>query len=373
MILLRTITLAAACWAPLALSADLAIAHIGPFTGSQAQRGPAIAFGAKLYFDAVNAQGGVNGNKLVLKSRDDAYVPEKTVAQLKAALAEDKPIAMFSPIGTSNMADIVKSKVLEESGLPVVGFGSGPYAAHDPVNLLLFHTRAHYRAEAEKIVEQMVTTGISKIAVLYQDDGLGKDGLAGVEGAQKKFKFDIVTKATFERNTVKVEGAVAQIKKADPQGIILVSNTAPSAEFVKQAKAAGIGGQIMAISITDGADVAKRIGNDKAIGLGISQVMPNPYRKILPIVSEMNRLWDKSDKSVPVSYTMMEGFLNAKVLAEGIRRAGKDPTRDKLVSALETMTNYDAGGYTVSFGKGLRSGSRYVELSVVGAGGRISQ
>jgi branched-chain amino acid transport system substrate-binding protein len=378
--LFRAFALAAAIWAPAVLSADVVITHVGPFSGSQGQRGPAIALGAKLYFDYINERGGVNGNKLVLKSRDDGYEPAKTVSELKAAIDQDSPIAMFSPIGTSNMAEIVKAKVLEESGLPIVGFGSGPFAAHQPVNPLLFHTRAHYRDEAEKMVEQMVTTGITKIAVLYQDDGFGKDGLAGVEGAQKKFKFDIVTKATFERNTTKVEGAVAQIKKADPQGIILVSNTAPSAEFVKQAKAAGMGAQMMAISVTDGVDVAKRIGKDKAIGLGISQVLPNPYKRTLPIVGELNRLYEKSDKKVPLSktevplsYTVMEGFLNAKVLVEGLRRAGPKPTREKLVSALETMTNYDAGGFTVSFGKGVRSGSRYVELSVVNAAGGVSQ
>ena len=183
----------------------------------------------------------------------------------------------------------------------------------------------------------------------------------------KKGNVSPVAVATVERNSVDVTAAVQTIAKANPQAVIMVTLYKPSAEFVRQMRKSGQVPQFMTLSPVGADALAKELGDD-ARGIGISQVMPYPWDTTVGLVSEYQALFGKAGEN---AYYGVEGLAMAKTLAEGLRRAGKDLTREKLVGALESLNDFDLGGYRVSFGQSNRSGSRFVDLTVIGSGGSV--
>lgn len=221
------------------------------------------------------------------------------------------------------------------------------------------------------MVQHLTTLGIQRIAVMYQDDGFGQAGLAGVEAAVARRQMKLVAKAGYERNTDKVEDAVKAIKASDPQAVIMVSVNRPTAAFARQYRESGGGAMLLNISVVDPAEIVKLAGLKNAHGLGISQVVPYPFMANIPIIREYHDLMRKYAPDETISYTSFEEFLGAKVLVEALRRAGPKPTRAKVVAALEGLQDFQLGGWTVSFGPRNRIGSRYVEVTVIGSTGKL--
>jgi ABC-type branched-subunit amino acid transport system substrate-binding protein len=275
-------------------------------------------------------------------------------------------------VGTGNVEALVKERVLDDAEIPVVGIRSGAMSLVSPVVPQLFHTRASYAAEVEKIVQQLDTTGIKRVAVLYQDDPLGLDGLAGAEKSLKLHNLQLLLKASYEKNTAKVESAVQAIAAARPQAVIMVSNTAASAEFVKQSRAAGNDAQLYTLSITDGPQLVKRIGKETAHGLSIVQVVPDPTGRSLPIIRDLQDDFKKfAPKGIELNHTLLEGYLAGKVLVEGLKRAGPNPTRKKLRESLEGMRDYDSGGLFIHFSPSSHSGSQFLDITILNREGKI--
>jgi ABC-type branched-subunit amino acid transport system substrate-binding protein len=345
---------------------EIVVVQVAPFTGNLAPTGRDIHKGAKLYFDAVNARGGINGHRIRFVSYDDGYKTDLTVQRVQEAIARDRPIAILGLVGTGNVEALVKRDILR--GIPVVGVRTGASSVRaDPQ---IFHLRASYADETGKIIDHLATLSYNRIAVLYQGDGFGEEGLAGVNAAMRRHKLQLVAAAAYEKNTVKVEAAVAAIRKAAPQAVVMISNTAASAEFVKRMREAGDNCALYAVSVTDLHQVMERIGEKTARGLAVAQVMPNPARGSVPLVKELGQLVAQSgDPEARVTFTSVEGYLMAKTLVEGLRRAGKAPTRLSLHRALSGVQDWDAGGLTVSFTGGALEGVRHVELSMLGKGG----
>lgn len=228
-----------------------------------------------------------------------------------------------------------------------------------------------YLDETEHMVDQVVTLGMKRIAVMYQNDAFGKAGLAGVEAAVGRRNLSLVGSASYERNTDQVQDAVKQIKQSEPQAVIMISVNRSTAAFAKQYRAAGGGGQLYNISVVDPAELVKLAGLKAVHGLGITQVVPYPFGANKPVVREYQTLMKKYAAGQPISYASFEEFLGAKVLVEGLRRAGSAPTRAKLVKALETIDNFDLGGTRVSYSPSNRIGSRFVEVTVIGSSGKL--
>jgi ABC-type branched-subunit amino acid transport system substrate-binding protein len=353
-------------------AATLVVGQVAPYSGPLAPTGSHVGAGAQLYFDRINAAGGIHGAKIRLVTRDDGYKVPETVRLTRELVKETAPIALVGLVGTGNVEALVKEKVLAEADIPVVGIRSGALSLVQPVVPNLFHTRASYAAEVGQIVKQLATTGIRRVAVLYQDDPFGLDGLAGADKALRQHDLQLVVKAGYEKNTTKVEAAVKAIAEAKPQAVIMVSNTAASAEFVRQSRAAGNDAQLLAISVTDGPQVVQRIGKELAHGLGIVQVVPDPASRALTLTRDLQDDYRKfAPKGIELNHTLLEGYLSAKVLVEGLRRAGTNPTRKKLREALEAMRDYDAGGLFIRFSPESHSGSDFLDITILNREGKI--
>ena len=355
-----------------AAQAELVIGQVAPFSGPLAPTGTHIRAGAQLYLDAVNAKGGVHGAKLRLATRDDGYKAEETVKLTRQLVRESQPIALIGIVGTGNVEALIKENVLAEAGVVLIGARTGANSMIRPVNPWIFQVRASYAEEVDRVVSQFATVGMTRLAVFYQDDPFGKDGLASAEASIAKAKVELVAKGAYEKNTTKVENAVKTIAAAKPQGVIMVSNTAASAEFLKQSRAAGNDAQFIALSVTDGPQVAKRIGAAVAHGFGVVQVMPDPNNRGVSVARELQETYRAAQpKDIELNHTLLEGFVAAKVLVEGLRRAGPNPTAKRVREALESMRDYDAGGMFISFTPGNHAGSRYTDITVLNRDGHL--
>lgn len=353
-------------------SADVVVGQVAPLTGVLATTGAQMVLGVKIAIDAANDRGGVNGQKIKHVVADDGYKVDETIKQTKQLIEQHKPAALVGFAGTNNIGELLKQGVLEKAGIALVGPYSGGESLRNPFNPWVFHIRAGYVDETAKMVDHLATLGIKRLAVFYQDDGFGKSGLAGVETAAVKFGSQIIAKGTYDRLSPDVGPAVRTIAAAKPQAVVMVSINKPTAAFVKAYREAGGEGMLINISVVDPAELVKLAGIDNMRGVGITQVVPYPYTGVSPIVKEFHDTFKKyAPKDAAVSYTVFEEFIAAKVLIEGLKRAGKDPSADRVMQALQSLGRYDVGGFTIDFSRDNRIGSRFVDIVVIGAEGRL--
>ena len=348
-------------------SKTILLGQSAAFSGPAAQLGIQMNIGTKAYLDYVNARGGVFGRKIALKTRDDRYEATVCVETTKKLIEEDKVFALISYVGTPTTGAALP--ILTEAKVPLVGPFTGAELLRTPVNRYVFNVRASYYDETEKIVEQLVSTGNNKIAVFYQDDSYGQAGLKGVEIAMAKRNLKIAALGKVERNTIKVEDAVKSINSAQPDGVVMISAYTSITEFVRQMKRLGSSTQFHNVSFVGSQALADSLKDD-GYGVAISQVVPFPWSPSVPIVKEYQEIMAKSGNK-DFNFSSLEGFIVAKVMVEGLKRAGKDLTREKLVAALESMNNVDLGEFVVNFSPTSHSGSKFVDLTMIGRGGKF--
>jgi branched-chain amino acid transport system substrate-binding protein len=351
--------------------AEILIGQVAPLSGVLASTGAQMVLGGKVYFDWVNANGGIHGAPIRTVVVDDGYKVDETVRLTRELVADPKIVALFGFAGTANIGKLLQEKVLDEAGIALVAPYTGGEPLRTPFNPWIFHVRAGYADEAEHMIKQLITQGIDRVAVLYQDDAFGKAGLAGVEAALARRQLKVATAAPYERNTDNVAAAVKQVLAAQAQAVIMIAVNRPAAAFVKQYREAGGGGQLFNISVVDPAELVRLAGLQHVRGLGISQVVPFPYQPLLPVVREFHQRLRQFAPGAEVNYTNFEEYLGAKVLVEGLRRAGPRPTRAGVIRALESMRSFDLGGITVAFAPDNRIGSRYVEVTVISSSGKL--
>ena len=354
-----------------ARATDLVIGQVAPLSGSLASTGAQMVLGGRIYFEHVNAKGGVHGRTIRQVVLDDGYKVDETVRLTRELLARPDLLALYGFAGTANVGKLLADGVLEQGGAALVAPYTGGENLRTPFNPWIFHLRAGYADEAEHMVQQLTTLGMRRVAVMYQDDGFGQAGLEGVRSALTRRQLQLSAAAGYERNTDKVEEAVRRIKASDAQAVIMISVNKPTAAFVKRYRELGGGAQLYNISVVDPAEIVKLAGLANAHGLGISQVVPYPYTPKLPAVREYQELLQRYAPDHQVNYTSFEEFLGAKVLVEGLRRAGPNPTRGKVLEALESISAFDLGGITVNYSQRNRVGSRYVEVTVIGSAGKL--
>jgi branched-chain amino acid transport system substrate-binding protein len=336
-------------------------------SGAAAPQIQDLTAGALAYFEVINSQGGVNGRKIVLESMDDAIDPKRTLENTNKLISDKHVFALFLYRGTPNVEAVLP--VIERERIPLIGPSSGAQTMYVPFKKYLFPVRPSYHAEAEKIIDYLVTPGLKRIAIFHEDGTFGLDVLAGVQSAMKRRKLNLVSVAPYPRGTTNVDAAVTAISASDPQAVVVVGAANASVAFIKKMGALGKRPQFISLSNVNSAAFAKDLGEDGR-GVGVTAITPYPYAAITPLAKEYKRVLKDKPNMTP-SYLSLEGYMAAKVLVEGLRRAGPALTREKLVTALEGMRHIDLGGVDVNYGPSDRTGSTSVEIVVIGEGGKF--
>ncbi|WP_295640834.1 ABC transporter substrate-binding protein [uncultured Methylibium sp.] len=337
------------------------------FSGPAAQLGIQMNKGARIFFDQVNASGGINNHSIDLRTADDGYEPDRCKANTEKFI-KDEVFALFGYVGTPTC--LAALPLINEAKIPFFGPFTGAEALRDPFSRYVFHLRGSYYDETALIVKQLTSLGLNKIAVFYQDDAYGKAGLEGVTRALKALNLSPVALGTVQRNTVDVAKAVAEIVPKQPNAVVQISAYKSCAAFIREARKAGYGGTFYNVSFVGTQALADELGREGR-GVMVSQVMPFPFSTTTPIAREYLEAVRKAGADATANYSSMEGYLAAKVFAEGLRRAGRNPSREALINGLESINSANFGGFNVNFGPRDHVASSFVDLSMLTEDGKV--
>jgi ABC-type branched-subunit amino acid transport system substrate-binding protein len=338
------------------------------FSGPAAQLGEQFKKGALLYFDRLNAKGGVSGRQIELRSVDDGYEPDRCKANTEKFI-KDEVFACFGYIGTPT--SLAALPVATAAKVPFIAPFTGAQALRDPFNRYAFHVRASYFDETAEIVKQVTSVGIKRIGVFHQNDSYGKAGLDGVLRALKPLNLEPAGLGTVERNTVDVDAAVKSIMAGKPEAIVQISAYKSCAAFIRAARKAGFNGTFYNVSFVGTKALADELGAD-ARGVVVSQVMPYPYSPASILSGDYLAAGKTAygDKFEP-NYSSIEGFVAAKTISEALKRAGASPSQEGLIAGLEQLRELNLGGFYVDFGPAKRMGSRFVDLTILTGDGKV--
>lgn len=346
----------------------IVLGQSAPFSGPSEQLGNLYNMGARLYFDALNAKGGVNGRPIELKRLDDGYDPERCAANTRQFISEGV-FALFGYVGTPT--SLAALPLATEAKMPFFAPFTGAESLRDPFNRYVIHLRASYFDETAAMIKQATSVGIKKIAVFYQNDSFGKAGLEGVTRALAPLNLHPVATGTVERNSTDVAQAVKDILDKSPETIIQIGSYKACATFIRLARRAGYGGNFYNISFVGTQALSDELGT-VARGVIVSQVMPYPFTPVTPISAEyLAALQASGLLGVSPNYSGMEGFVAAKVFTEAVRRAGRGLTRESFLAAVQGMQAMNIGGMTLDFGPQKNAGSKFVEMTMLSEDGKV--
>jgi branched-chain amino acid transport system substrate-binding protein len=337
-----------------------------------ALNGPAQALGQGMRegilaaFEEANRAGGINGRKFELKSIDDSYEPEKTIEATNKAIKEDKVFALVGAVGTPTSR--AGQPIATAAKVPFIGPFTGAEFLRNPFNRYVVNIRASYFQETEAWVEHLTNDlGVTRIAILYQDDAFGLSGLAGVKKAMEKRNLSLVAEGTFKRNTIAIKSALLEIMKSQPQAVVTVGPYKPIATFIKLARQLKVDATFVAISFVGSDSLAQELGSEGA-GVVVSQVVPFPGDKSLPVVASYHSaLAAVNEKSKP-GFVSLEGYLAGRLVVEAIRRIPGEPTRDAFLDAIEREP-FNLGGMKLTFSATQNQGSNQVYFTVLQSDG----
>jgi len=347
--------------------AQLRIGQPSGFTGSVAAGVKENTAGAALYFDAVNARGGVNGQKVELISVDDKFIPKVTVEVARELITKQGVLALFLNRGTPHALALLP--LLAELKVPLVGPSTGAMALHDPVNPWVFNVRATYQREAAKAIEYLTSIGMTRIAVLQTDDSFGADAVMGAQKGFETARLKPLMLEKFPREKPDFSKLADKVAKSGAQAVLFIGSAGNVSGGVKVLRAAGSSAQVVTLSNNASEGFIKLLGQN-ARGVIVTQVFPNERSIAYPLIKEAQEL-ARAKGLDGVSPAMMEGFAAAKVLVEGLRRAGPKPTPIALRDALEGLRKFDIGGLEINYSPTDHSGLDFADLSIIDSEGKF--
>jgi branched-chain amino acid transport system substrate-binding protein len=359
--------------ASMVLAQELIIGQVASLSGANgADLGQGLQLGLQLAVEKTNAAGGVHGKKIKLVTKDDKYIPDETVKLTKELIDQDKPIALAGYRGTANTIALLKSNLLVDNGIALVGTLTGAKEVQGATNV--FHVRTSYQNEIGQIVEQLGRIGLTRIGLFYVDDAFGNSGKEAVEQVLAKQNRKVAAIAAYDKAPDRViptiEQAVKTLVAAQPQAIVMVAVGDPVYEFVKRFREQAPSPRLVSISVVNPDVVTEKVGQKMAHGIGFSQVFPYPYSESTRLVREYRVLLTKHAPKAQPSYFSLEGYISGLVLIQAIRNAGPNPSRAKVVSALQKMPSLDLGGFFIKFDEN-KNGSRFTELTVISENGKL--
>jgi branched-chain amino acid transport system substrate-binding protein len=331
--------------------------------GSSSALGQGMRQGILAAFAEVNAKGGVHGRKLELISRDDGYDPDRSAVQTTTLIEEDKVFALIGAVGTPTTAATVP--IAQAKNVPFIGPFTGAAFLRAPELHNVVNIRASYSAEAEAWVKHLTEDlHVRNIAVFYQDDAFGRDGLAGVKLALQTRNMELAAEGTFERNTKVVGSALRTLMRAEPEAVVMIGTYGPCAEFIKLAHKSGFNPIFVNISFVGASALAKELGPE-GNGVIVSQVVPFPWDASVKVVADYKAAEKALDPNLKPDFVSLEGYLSGRLVAAVLELAGPDPTRAEMLRLINDIGRFDISGDVMTFGPTAQDAPAKVFLTVI--------
>jgi branched-chain amino acid transport system substrate-binding protein len=352
---------------------EVVLGQSAPLSGSFGELGKSYRDGAQLYFNKINLQGGVHGRLIRLKTLDDAYIPKRAEENTHQLIEKDKVFALFGHMFSSAVK--ASLAVATEAGVPYIA----PYAGYDELfdkhNPVLFMTRASFGSEMDTLLRHVHTMGLRRVALVRYDSVPGKVLQEEFESKLAALGIKPIGVGLMKLNSRQPATAVSQLVDARPNGIVLGVSGSDAVEFVKAfnlgAKAKPV--QYLARSLVGGHQLVTELEGESR-GIVMTQLAPSPFNGKTRVAREYQadvKQAKQQDQRIDPSYISFEGYIAAKVMVEGLRRAGPNPTRPALVSALESMQEWDGGDFIINYSPTNHNGSKFVTVTVIGPSGHF--
>jgi ABC-type branched-subunit amino acid transport system substrate-binding protein len=322
------------------LGSSLALRGHASFLGTQTFRG------AMSYLNHINDRGGVHGRQIKVVAYDDGYDPPRCIANTQKLIIDDQVFALFCYVGTPTTVKVLS--LIEEARIPLLGMFTGANALREPFSRYLINVRASYYQETGAAVGHLVhDLGLRKIAVFYQYDAYGFDGLTGTELALKRFNLVPVAGGSYNRGTLDVEDGLNKIMASGAEAVVMIGTYDPCAKFIRLAHERGFRPAFYLVSFVGADELGRRLENQQGITVIMSQVVPPPDRHDssplltgeVGYVTLLKRYYPDDQPN----FVGFEGFINARVLVEGLQRAGADLTREGFINAIESIHDLSLG------------------------------
>jgi len=349
-------------------NAQLLIGQTTGVTGNSALNVAETTLGTRLWIDAVNARGGVNGSLIEIRTLDDQGTSKQAAANAKTLIERDQVLALFMIRGTPQNEAVMP--LLDRYDIASIAPSSGAMLLSMPVNRHVFNVRNSYQAEAERAVVQLASMGSTRIAVLKTDDAFGDDSLAGATRGFSKMRLEPVFVQGFDKADPKFDGVAKRLARSNAQAVVVLGSVSSVVKATRAIRAAGNSATVVTLSNNASEGLIHELG-ELARGVIVTQVFPGENEITLPMIRDATRLLQLREAGARPSPAMIEGFAAARVLVEALRRAGPHPTRRSVLAALDSMDDFDLGGLKVHYRDSDHSGVHYADLSVIDERGRF--
>lgn len=340
---------------------SILIGQSAAFSGPSGELGREFRQGAHQSFDQVNAQGGVHGRQVVMVYRDDRYEPALARRNTERFIRNDKVFALFGYVGTPTVQ--ASLPLIDRYQVPLIAPLTGAQLIRQPQTPLVFNIRASYHQELEATVRYLVRFGRRSIAVVYQNDAYGRDGLAGVQKALASRRLRPAAVATVQRNSADTTEAARRIALARPDAVIIISSYGTVASFIPNLRRQGNQALVMNVSFVGSNALARALPASDRHGIGVSQVVPFPWNPRVPVVRDYQNTISRNRSGALYGFSSLEGYIAASMLVRALEAAGPALTRQRLIKTLESMTSVDLGGFRLGFSPSNRQGSDFVQLT----------
>lgn len=348
---------------------EIRIGQSCALTGQAQSLGQGMRDGALAYFRQVNAAGGINGRKIRLISMDDGHAANASIVNTTRLIEDEKVFLLFGYVGAAPSKAALE--IARENEVPLFGSMSGVAFLREPANRHMFNLRASDSREIEALIEKLVRDrGAGKFAVFYEDNDVGLAGLEVIRQSLQQYNQELVSVTKYAPNSLAVEPAGQELLARQPDTVLLLGAAAPCAKLIIMMRNWGSGAVFAATSAVGSEDLGLQLSNE-GLGVVISQVVPFPYDRRIPLVAEYHKLTGEFMEEAETGFTGLEGFLAAKALCTVLRSMPPPITRAGFISAAESQRETDLGGIKISFSPDNRQGVNDVFFTQVVPGGFI--